>query len=262
MVLVALPIDVFAAEAEHEKASFRRSPSWSTLPSWSASWSITCAPPFRVSPDALDADPPGSRDGRGDAQDGDRAARTDSAPAGFAAAELEALKTRGAEDIAAEEARIAETAKAERARLLDQTRREIAMRLRIARRELTEHAAQLAVQVAEQRIARTITPDDQMRLLDRYAAQLGEAPGRQGGAMTSRVAAARYARALFDVVLKERLDVERVERELAAFAELVDGHDTLRRVLSNPAIPPSRKRAVDRATVGATAGRPRRSRGC
>ena len=63
-------------------------------------------------------------------------------------AELEALKVRGAEDIAAEEARIAETAKAEQARLLDQTRREIAMRLRIARRELTEHAAQLAVQVA------------------------------------------------------------------------------------------------------------------
>jgi F-type H+-transporting ATPase subunit b len=88
--------------------------------------------------------------------------------------ELDALKARGAEDIAAEEKRIAETAKAERARLLDQTRREIDMRLRIARRELTEHAAQLAVQVAEQRISRTITPDDHMRLLDRYTAQLGD----------------------------------------------------------------------------------------
>ncbi len=62
--------------------------------------------------------------------------------------------------------------------------------------------------------------------------------------MTPRVAAARYARALFDVVLKEGLDVERVERELTAFAGIVDGHDTLRRALSNPAIPPSRKRAV------------------
>jgi F-type H+-transporting ATPase subunit b len=97
-------------------------------------------------------------------------------------AELEALRTRGAEDIAAEEARIAETAKAERARLLDQTRREIAMRLRIARRELTEHAAELAVQVAQQRISRTITQEDQVRLLDRYTSQLAshatEAPGR------------------------------------------------------------------------------------
>jgi F-type H+-transporting ATPase subunit b len=92
-------------------------------------------------------------------------------------AELEALETRGTEDIAAEKERIAETAKAERARLLDQTRREIAMRLRVARRELTEHAAQLAVQVAGQRIAKTITPDDQIRLIDRYTSQLANAPG-------------------------------------------------------------------------------------
>ena len=97
-------------------------------------------------------------------------------------AELEALKVRGAEDIAAEEARIAETAKAERARLLDQTRREIEMRLRIARRELTEHAAQLAVQVAEQRITRAITPEDQLRLVDRYTAQVGDrGASAQGG---------------------------------------------------------------------------------
>jgi len=93
-------------------------------------------------------------------------------------AELEALKARGAEDIAAEEVRIAETAKAERERLLDQTRREIDMRLRVARRELTEHAAQLAVSIAEARIARTITPEDQLRLLDRYSAQLAaQGPG-------------------------------------------------------------------------------------
>ena len=51
------------------------------------------------------------------------------------------------------------------------------MRLRVARRELTEHAAQLAVQVAEDRIRRSITPDDQIRLLDRYTAQISkEAP--------------------------------------------------------------------------------------
>lgn len=89
-------------------------------------------------------------------------------------AELEALRTRGAEDIAAEQARIGETAKAERERLLEQTRREIQMRLRVARRELTEHAAQLAVQVAEQRIKRNITSEDQLRLLDRYASQVAE----------------------------------------------------------------------------------------
>jgi F-type H+-transporting ATPase subunit b len=93
-------------------------------------------------------------------------------------AELESLKARGAEDIAAERVRIAEAARAERERLLDQTRREIQMRLRVARRELTEHAALLAVQVAEERIKRNITPDDQVRLLDRYARQVSE--GRSG----------------------------------------------------------------------------------
>ena len=49
------------------------------------------------------------------------------------------------------------------------------MRLRVARRELTAHAAQLAVNVAEERIKRSITPDDQLRLVDRYTAQLREA---------------------------------------------------------------------------------------
>ena len=88
--------------------------------------------------------------------------------------ELEALKKRGVEDTAAEEARIAATAKVERARLLEQMRREIDMRLRVARRELTEHAAALAVQVAEDRIRRNITADDQLRLLDRYTTQIAK----------------------------------------------------------------------------------------
>ena len=88
--------------------------------------------------------------------------------------ELDALRTRGAEDIAAEERRIASTAQVERERMLEQTRREIDMRLRVARRELTEHAAQLAVDVARSRITGTMTGEDQLRLVDRYAAQVGE----------------------------------------------------------------------------------------
>jgi F0F1-type ATP synthase membrane subunit b/b' len=90
-------------------------------------------------------------------------------------AELETLKARGAEDVRTEKIRMAEAAATERARLLEQTRREIDMRLRIARRDLVEHAAQLAVGVARQRIARSITPDDQLRMLDRYTSQLQEA---------------------------------------------------------------------------------------
>jgi F-type H+-transporting ATPase subunit delta len=61
--------------------------------------------------------------------------------------------------------------------------------------------------------------------------------------MTSRAAATRYARALFDVARKEA-DLQQVEREITAFAEVVGGHDLLQRVLTNPAIPVQRKRAV------------------
>jgi F-type H+-transporting ATPase subunit delta len=61
--------------------------------------------------------------------------------------------------------------------------------------------------------------------------------------MTSRAAGTRYARALFDVARKEG-HIEQAGRDLAAFAQLVAGHDLLPRVLSNPAIPASRKRAV------------------
>ncbi|HET7618034.1 MAG TPA: hypothetical protein VFK20_05950 [Vicinamibacterales bacterium] len=87
--------------------------------------------------------------------------------------EIEKLKARGAEDLAAERARIEAAAEAERQRLLEHTRREIDMRVQVARRELVEHAAELAVQVASTRIKQTITPEDQARLVDRYAAQLG-----------------------------------------------------------------------------------------
>lgn len=90
-------------------------------------------------------------------------------------AELEALKARGAEDVKAEQARIAQAAAAERERLIAQTHREIETRLRMARRQLTEHAAGLAIQIAEERLKRTITPEDQLRLVDRYAAQLRDA---------------------------------------------------------------------------------------
>jgi F-type H+-transporting ATPase subunit b len=87
-------------------------------------------------------------------------------------AEIEALKKRGAEDLAAERIRIEQEAQAERQRLLEHTRREIEMRLRVAKRELLELAATLAVNVAAERIRTSITPDDQARLVDRYASQL------------------------------------------------------------------------------------------
>jgi F-type H+-transporting ATPase subunit delta len=61
--------------------------------------------------------------------------------------------------------------------------------------------------------------------------------------MTNRAAARRYARALFDVSLKEA-DVQAVERELAGFAALVGEHADLQRAFHNPAVPAPRKRAL------------------
>ncbi|MEE2637046.1 MAG: ATP synthase F1 subunit delta [Acidobacteriota bacterium] len=63
------------------------------------------------------------------------------------------------------------------------------------------------------------------------------------------MAAARYARALFDVSVKDR-DLRQVEARLVQFADLIEGHDTLNRVLLNPAIPASRKRAIVEALLG------------
>jgi F-type H+-transporting ATPase subunit b len=82
--------------------------------------------------------------------------------------EIDALRHRGAEEIASEEARIAALAAAERERLLEQTRREIELQVRLAKRELVEHAADLSVQLAADRIQQQITPADQERLVDRY----------------------------------------------------------------------------------------------
>ena len=82
--------------------------------------------------------------------------------------------------------------------------------------------------------------------------------------MTNRTAANRYARAILEVAVKEAQGVggasavsetlQRIEQELAAFAELFNQHPTLEKVLLNPAVPVPQKRAAvialtDRAQV-------------
>ena len=89
--------------------------------------------------------------------------------------QIEALKARGADEGTAEEARIRAVADAERARLVEQTRREIDQQVRVARQELMREAADLAVGAAAERIRRQLTPEGQLRLVDRYADQVREA---------------------------------------------------------------------------------------
>jgi F-type H+-transporting ATPase subunit b len=86
--------------------------------------------------------------------------------------ELNALRARGAEDIKAEEQRIAAQAAADRERLLEQTRREIDLQVRLAKKEILDHAADLSVQLATERIRQEITPEDQSRIVERYLDQV------------------------------------------------------------------------------------------
>jgi F-type H+-transporting ATPase subunit b len=88
--------------------------------------------------------------------------------------EISALRTRGADEIKAEEQRIAAAAAADRERMLDQTRREIDLQVRLAKKEIIEHAADLSVQLATDRIKKEVTPADQDRLVDRYLQQVKE----------------------------------------------------------------------------------------
>jgi F-type H+-transporting ATPase subunit delta len=64
----------------------------------------------------------------------------------------------------------------------------------------------------------------------------------------SSASAVRYARALFDVALKES-DPSRVEQELSTITTLVKGHAELQNVLESPGVPPMAKKAVVEALI-------------
>jgi len=61
--------------------------------------------------------------------------------------------------------------------------------------------------------------------------------------MPSRASATRYARALFDVALKES-DPVQIEGDLSSFAQLLSQNAELHNALTNPAIPASAKHHI------------------
>jgi hypothetical protein len=88
--------------------------------------------------------------------------------------EAGALQARGARDIAAEEAASARLrSRARSPSRTDAPRRGDAGSC--GADGAAEQAAALATDIARRRIETTITADDQMRLVDRYASQLGAA---------------------------------------------------------------------------------------
>lgn len=62
--------------------------------------------------------------------------------------------------------------------------------------------------------------------------------------MTNRTAGTRYARALLEVAVKEKADLDQVERELSSVVDLFTQHKALAQVLLNPVVPAPRKRAA------------------
>jgi F-type H+-transporting ATPase subunit delta len=61
--------------------------------------------------------------------------------------------------------------------------------------------------------------------------------------MSDRASASRYAKALFEVVLKEKI-LDRADKDLEAFLALFKEHADLREVLTNPVLPINAKRGV------------------
>ena len=62
--------------------------------------------------------------------------------------------------------------------------------------------------------------------------------------MTSRTAAARYARAALDVATTESADLDTTARDLDEFVAFFDAQPALQALLLNPAVPAPRKRAA------------------
>jgi F-type H+-transporting ATPase subunit delta len=62
--------------------------------------------------------------------------------------------------------------------------------------------------------------------------------------VTNRTAATRYARALLDVAVKEKANLEQIDSDLASFLALFKEYPLLEKVLLNPAVPVPRKRAT------------------
>lgn len=86
--------------------------------------------------------------------------------------ELARLRARAEAEIQAEEQRIAQQAVADRDRLVEQARKQMDVQVRMARRALTEHAANLAVDLATRTVEQDTTADDHARLVDRYVSQV------------------------------------------------------------------------------------------
>ncbi len=91
--------------------------------------------------------------------------------------ELEKLKEAAHKDAEAEHAALLADAEAEAGRIVARTKGEIESRMRHARIELTEYAGDLAVEMAREMLAHSVTAEDQKRLVSAGIAAVAERKG-------------------------------------------------------------------------------------
>ncbi len=105
-----------------------------------------------------------------------RAAEVDRKLAGLQT-EIESLKADAHREQAAEAERLRQQTAADMARIQEHTASEIEAAGKAARLQLKRYAAQLAIELAEQKIRGQITPEVQTALVDSFARDLNQPPG-------------------------------------------------------------------------------------
>ena len=120
--------------------------------------------------------------------------------------EIAAISKQAEKDSVDDEARIKASIEEERRRIVESASKDIAAAASAAQRDLKRFAAGLAVDRAAQRLV--LTEDDDRGLLQEFAQSLGQHTAGQRGKLMA-VFAARYARALADVVLDAKLNHRR-----------------------------------------------------
>jgi len=92
-------------------------------------------------------------------------------------AEAQAIRAAALTEAAEEQRRLVEAARGEAARLVATTKTELAQDVRRARQELRQEVADLAVEVAERLIRRSLRDDDHRRIVDDAMARLAKVNG-------------------------------------------------------------------------------------
>ena len=121
------------------------------------------------------------------------------------------------------ERELAEEAKAKREQAMEQTRRDIEAETRRAIQEIRKEVADLTVLATEKVTRKTLTEDDQRRLIDDAMSEIDFRARSIRRAATNREEIAQvYARALFEVA-SEHDSLDEIREQLDAFADAM--HD-------------------------------------